>query len=148
MDMILRSVALFLFFVSSVNAQTLTRSVETTTIDISQANLSQLFSSLNHFHRKEVEMSGVLFSTPAEDKYHFYIDENLTLMIGLDDGRKVSQQASDCDDEIHPIMASIDGKPLPSDKGCKVTMTVEIDVDLNVNTVWLRGTGYNVEFLD
>ena len=146
--MILRCIAWFLFLVSSANAQTLTSSVETTTIDIPEANLSQLFGAINHFHRKEVEMSGVLFSTAADDLYHFYIDENLTLMIDLDDGRKVSAQASKCDDEIHPIMANINGTPIPSDKGCEVTMTVQVDVDISVNTIWLKGTGFDVVFLD
>lgn len=138
----------FLVLAFSANAQTITNSTSTTSIDVSEANLLQLLGAINYFHDKEVEMNGLLFSTAADDTYWFHINDNLNLMVSLDDGRSVSAKAKKCDDEIHAIMAGINNKPIEIGKGCKVTMTVQMDVDINVNYIILKGTGYNVVFSD
>ena len=137
------SVLFLLFLVTSVNAQTLTTTVETTSIstdgDLNDASFLQLVSAIKSFNGKEIRLEGQLYSNEIlEDEFTVVTANETRFEISLDDGRSVSKKARSCPS----VFTSFDGK-----KGCPVAITIELSLGESYDSYFsLGGVGFDVEF--
>lgn len=132
-----------LFLATTLNAQSITTTVETTTIstdaNVNAASFIQLVSAIKSFNGQEIRVDGELYSNEIlEDEFTIRLQNNLIFEIALDDGRSVTKKALNCPS----VFSSFDGK-----KGCPVSLTIELALgDMYDSYFSLGGVGYDVEF--